>query len=85
MATGTDNSNKKALIFGTKVKLDNVPLFRTESYPTSHRSVSGTYFLYDGKCVNGRYKIVSSKQAVMFRPEPMVFIGWVEESYLTKA
>ena len=84
MATGIDNSNKKAFSFGTKVKVENAPLFRDATYPSSHRKVSGIYYLYDGNCVNGRYKIVSSKQAVRFKPETMVFIGWVKESDLGK-
>lgn len=82
--TKIDNSSKKAFTFGTKVKLENAPLFRDATYPASHRSVSGIFYLYDGECVNGRYKIVSSKQSVRYKPESMVFIGWVEEKNLGK-
>ena len=84
MATEASTSNKKVFTFGTRVKLDDAPLFRSSTYPTSHRSISGTYFLYDGKCVNGRYKVVHSKQSVRFKPEQLVFIGWVEEKSLEK-
>ena len=84
METGSQNSTKRGFTFGTKVKLENTPLFRDEFYPTSHRALTGTYFIYDGKCINGRYKIVASKQAVRFKPETMVFIGWVDEQSLAK-
>lgn len=84
MSTGIDNTGKKTFTFGTKVKLDNAPLFRDATYPMSHRTLTGIYFLYDGKCVNGRYKVVSTKQSVRYRPEEMVFIGWVEEKNLGK-
>lgn len=84
MATGIGNSGKKVFTFGTKVKLENAPLFRDEFYPSSHRSLTGVFYLYDGKCVNGRYKVVSTKQAVRFKPEAMVYVGWVKESDLGK-
>lgn len=84
MAKVIDHTDKKPFTFGTKVKLENAPLFRDENYPTSHRTLSGTYYLYDGNCVNGRYKVVSSKFSVRFKPEIMVFIGWVKESDLGK-
>ena len=84
MANEATKTEKKYFNFGTKVNLENVPLFRDAHYPSSHRSVSGTFYLYDGRCVNGRYKVVSSKQAVRFKPESMVFIGWVKETDLGK-
>lgn len=84
MATGVDKAGKRAFTFGTKVRLVNAPLYRDEFYPMSHRTLTGLYYLYDGKCVNGRYKVVAAKQAVRYKPESMVYIGWVEESSLGK-
>lgn len=84
MATVSDNTEKKAFTFGTRVKLDNAPLFRDENYPTSHRALTGTFYLYDGRRVNGRYKVVASRQSVRYKPEAMVYIGWVKEEDLEK-
>lgn len=76
--------NKKTFTFGTEVLLNNTPLFRTSTYPASHRPVSGKFFLYDGIEKNGRFKITTSKRCVRFKPEGMVVIGWVNKSDILK-
>ena len=64
---------------GQEVILNETPLYRTSDYPASHRKLSGKYFLYDGKEANQRLKIVSSRKSVKYKPESMVFIGWVSK------
>lgn len=67
----------KKLRFATKVVLENAPLFRTSTYPTSHKRVSGVFYLYDGVEENGRYKVVRSKLGVRYKHQNMVVEGFI--------
>ena len=73
------NKKEQKMTFGTEVRLNSAPLYRTSTYPDSHRSVTGTFYLYDGVEENGRFKIVTSKRSVRFKPESMVFEGWIRK------
>lgn len=77
MKNETKGVEGKKLKFATKVVLENTPLFRTSTYPSSHRNVTGVFYLYDGVEYDGRYKIVSSKRCVRYRFENMVVVGFI--------
>lgn len=49
---------------GMKVELKNAPLFISCINNVRARNISGTYYLYDGKLMRGRYRIVKSKDHV---------------------
>lgn len=76
--------NKKEFRFGTEVTLKDVPLYRTSTYPASHRTVNGKFYLYDGIEHNGRLKITPSKRGVRFKPEIMVVEGWIEKKDISE-
>ena len=78
-------AGERKLKFATKVVLDNTPLFRTSTYPTSHKAVSGTFYLYDGEELNGRFKIVNSKRSVRYKFENMVVVGFITKEDALKS
>lgn len=49
---------------GSAVTLKNCPLFASSTAGKSAGKVTGTYYLWDGKILNGRYRITNAKNRV---------------------
>ena len=63
---------------GQIIALHHTPLYisSTAKKPSSYKS--GTYYIYDGEKVNGRYKITSKKFMCGLKPAKFYVTGWVE-------
>ena len=63
---------------GQAVVLNKTPLYisATANKPSRHKT--GTYFIYDGIAVNGRYKITARKSMCGLKPAKFFVTGWVE-------
>lgn len=67
----------KAPAAGDMVKLDKGKLY-TSSTGDNFVTRTGTFYLYDGKKVNGRYRVTNSKDRVGKTPVASNVSGWVE-------
>lgn len=54
----------KAPVKGQQVSLSNVPLFGSASAGVACGKVKGIYYLWDGICINGRYRITNRADRV---------------------
>ena len=57
-------SKPAALGKGSAVTLKNCPLFASSTAGKAAGKVTGTYYLWDGKILNGRYRITNAKNRV---------------------
>lgn len=55
------SNNNSVAYAGKKYILDNVKLFASPSINVPKAVISGEYYLYDGKLINNRYRIVNMK------------------------
>lgn len=69
-AEGQDNPSGGNAPFTPRmmVALDNTPLYISATAKTPAARKSGTYYIYDGKEINGRYRITSSPQKALKTP-----------------
>lgn len=67
---------------GRAVTLKNCPLYYTSVAKTKSNTVSGTYYLYDGTLVAGRYRITNTKSRCGKLPMGKNVTGWVDASYI---
>lgn len=67
---------------GDPVQLRNEPLYASAHtrYPSGR--VNGTYYLYDGKTVDGRYRVTNKSGNVGRRPAMWFVSGWIDASAL---
>ena len=49
---------------GQGVRLYKTNLFKSPTSAISHSKITGTYYIFDSKPVNGRYKIVDDKSKI---------------------
>ena len=63
-----------ALSKGAAVKLTNCPLYASSTTGKSAGKVTGTYYLWDGKLMNGRYRITNAKNRVGVAEQ---VTGWI--------
>lgn len=61
---GATTSKPVVLGKGSAVTLKNCPLFASSTAGKSAGKVTGTYYLWDGKILNGRYRITNAKNRV---------------------
>lgn len=59
---------------GSAVTLKNCPLFASSTAGKSAGKVTGTYYLWDGKILNGRYRITNAKNRVGIAGQ---VTGWI--------
>lgn len=79
LKTASDETKKPAssdYSKGAAVKLQNVPLYANSITKTPATSVTGTYYLWDGKVVNGRMRITNSKARVGLKGQ---VTGWIDK------
>lgn len=62
---------------GDVFNLTAKPLYISATAKVSLRKLTGKYYLYDGKKVNGRYRITNSKSRVNKTPAAFNVTGWV--------
>lgn len=59
-----NKTSKPQLKKGSEVNLKNCPLYASSTITAVASKVSGKYYLWDGKPLNGRYRITNSKNRV---------------------
>lgn len=64
---------------GQAVKLRNVNLYASTSASIPTKKITGTYYLYDGKSVAGRYRITNSAKNANRKPMILYVTGWIDK------
>lgn len=62
---------------GARFSARQIPLFKTAGSPEKSRDISGVYWIYDEKPVNGRLKVTNMADRVGKQPEGAHVIGYV--------
>ena len=71
---GATTAKPAALGKGSAVTLKNCPLYASSTAGKAAGKVTGTYYLWDGKILNGRYRITNAKNRVGVAGQ---VTGWV--------
>ncbi len=69
----------KSYTKGTKVELNNATLYVSASAASGTKR-SGTYYIYDGNVVNGRYRITTKPEYCGKTPAGKYVTGWVNKT-----
>ena len=67
---------------GDPVRLVNEPLYTSARTRFPSGKANGTYYLYDGKAVNGRYRVTNKRANVGRKPAIWFVSGWIDASAL---
>lgn len=67
---------------GDAVTLTNEPLYASARTRSPSGKLNGTYFLYDGKAVDGRCRVTNKAGSVGRRPAIWFVTGWIDVSTL---
>lgn len=67
---------------GQKIKLKNTKLYATSTASKEVNTISGEYYIYDDKVMNGRMRITNSKDKVGKKPVGQNVTGYVKKSDL---
>ena len=67
---------------GTMVSLYNTPIYVSSTAALPSTKKSGTYYIYDGLEINGRYRITNSIERVGKKPVNKYVTGYVKKSDL---
>lgn len=65
---------------GRKIALSNAPLYASSTAKNAVRKLSGTYYLYDGKMFNGRYRITPRADMVGKMPTGNYVTGYIGQA-----
>lgn len=65
---------------GDKITLKGAKLYASSSGQVAVNTVSGTYYLYDGKLLSGKYRITSSKDNCGKKPIGNYVTGWISKN-----
>lgn len=80
--TETKTETKKEPVKATPKAGDVVKLNKGKLYVSSSGKTAltrtGTFYLYDGKKVNGRYRVTNKKERVGKKPVALYVSGWIE-------
>lgn len=68
----------KSIKKGDTVVLNNEPLYANATTTKVTKKISGTYYIYDGKKIDGRYRITNSKARVGKTPIFLYVTGYIE-------
>ncbi len=71
---------KKDYSAGAKITLEDAGLYTTATVTKPTRNVSGEYFIYDGKVINGRMRVTNSASRVGRKPVGDNVTGFVKKS-----
>lgn len=69
---------------GKKLTLKNVSLYRSSTATAKSNSVTGTYWLYDGILISGRYRITNKESRVKKVPAALFVTGWIDKKDVTE-
>ena len=67
---------------GTSIELTNAPIYVSSDATSIATRVSGTYYLYDGKEILGRYRITDNEADVGRQPIGQYVVGWLPKEYI---
>lgn len=67
---------------GKKLSLSNVPLYISSDASSQALTVSGTYYLYDGIEILGRFRITNTSERVGAKPINSNVTGWIDKEYV---
>lgn len=76
---GTSSGDNSA---GATVELNNAPIYVSSDAESIAGRVTGTYYLYDGKEILGRYRITDKSSDVGRTPVGEYVIGWLPKEYI---
>ena len=79
-AAGGASGGAKA---GAAVTLNATPLYVASTSKSRAATKTGTYYLYDGILIRGRYRITNTPSRVGKTPVGKNVTGWVPASYCT--
>ncbi len=65
---------------GRQLKLSNVSLYTSSTSTKSSKKLNGTYYIYDGKEIDGRYRITNDKSRVAQAPLGSNVTGYINKS-----
>ncbi len=85
---GDDNNTNPVPIApyaGMAIKLSGAKLYGSASATTPANTVTGTYYLYDGENIGGRYRITTSKERCGKTPIGKNVTGYVDASAIGAA
>ncbi len=74
---GVAPSKPATLGRGSAIELKNCPLYASSTTSKSSGKVTGTYYLWDGKLMNGRYRITNAKNRVGVAGQ---VTGWINKA-----
>jgi len=63
---------------GDPVKVKNQPLYASATAKSATNKKTGTYYIYDGEKVNGRYRVTVSRAFCGKKPMSLFVSGWME-------
>ncbi len=64
---------------GALIALTNAPLYRSSTEAASAGLRTGTYYIYDGIEINGRYRITNDPSLVLKLPMASNVTGWIKK------
>lgn len=67
---------------GTPIELNNAPIYVSSDAQNIAGRVTGTYYMYDGKEILGRYRITDKSADVGRTPIGQYVIGWLPKEYI---
>jgi phage protein D len=67
---------------GAAISLSNCPLYYTSVAKKRSNTVSGTYYLYDGILIAGRYRITNLASRCGKTPIGTYVTGWIDAAYV---
>ncbi|MBE5816193.1 MAG: N-acetylmuramoyl-L-alanine amidase [Clostridiales bacterium] len=63
---------------GQKIRLNKAPLYSSSTAKKQAASKTGTFYIYDGKLINGRYRITTKPQYVAKAPASLFTTGYID-------
>lgn len=67
---------------GTAIQLNNAPIYVSSDATSAATRVSGTYYIYDGTEILGRYRITDKSSDVGRSPIGEYVVGWLPKEYI---
>ena len=76
--TTTANKGNSVLKKGNSVRLVNAKLYKSATTDKASKTINGTYYVYDGEIINGRYRITNNVKNVGRKPMAFFVTGWIK-------
>lgn len=73
----TSTPAKKTYEKGDKIVVSKKPLYVSSTAKTSTSKKTGTYYIYDGQKVNGRYRVTKKEKNCGKKPVALYVSGWM--------